>query len=137
MYLTPDGRHLTYVSENGRRVMQFDLANGRQLPDLFALPPDDAMGTCGLARHPDGPLMMATGSGIALFDDEGRVMRRLDVPARKGWTRVQLSKDGLTFFVGNFFDGIIQRRDLRTFSVVAERDIGRKFSLTGIAEYWG
>jgi sugar lactone lactonase YvrE len=137
MYLTPDGRRLIYVSENGRRVMQFDLAAGRQLPDLFVLSPDEAVGTCGLALHPDGHLMMATGSGAAVFDAQGKVVRRIDVPERKGWSRLQRSKDGTTFYISNFFDGIVQRRDLATFAVVAERDIGRRYSLTGIAEYVG
>jgi sugar lactone lactonase YvrE len=137
MYLTPDGARLIYVSENGRRVMQYDLNAGAQLPELFTLPPHDSIGTCGLALHPDGALMMATGSGAAVFDAHGKVISQIDLPERKGWSRLQRSKDGKTFFVSNFFDGVIQRRDLRTFEILAEQNIGRKYSLTGIAEYKG
>lgn len=135
MYLVPDGSKLIYVSENGRRVMQFDLLNGAQLPDLFVLPPHDSIGTCGLALHPDGGLMMATGSAAALYDFSGHIIRPIDIPARKGWSRLQRAKDGKTFFISNFFEGLIQRRDLATFNVIAEHDIGRKYSLTGIAEF--
>lgn len=137
MYVTPDGTRLIYVSENGRRVMQFDLLNSTQLPDLFVLPPHESIGTCGLALHPNGLLMMATGSGAALFDQTGKVVERIDVPAHKGWSRLQRAKDGKTFFISNFFEGIIQRRDLSTLKVLAEHDIGRKYSLTGIAEFMG
>jgi sugar lactone lactonase YvrE len=135
MYVADNGARLIYVSENGRRVMQYDLTKGAQLPDLFVLPPDDAVGTCGLALHPDGALMMATGSMAALFDASGQVIRRIDIPERKGWSRLQRAKDGKTFFISNFFEGVIQRRDLTTLEVVAQRDIGRKYSLTGIAEF--
>ncbi len=137
MYLQLDGSKLIYVSENGARVMQYDLLNGRQLPDLFVLATRDGFGTCGLALHPDGALMMATGSGAAVFDQQGHIIRTIDVPERKGWSRLQRSKDGRTFFISNFFDGVIQRRDLKTFEVLAQHDIGRKYSLTGIAEFKG
>jgi len=137
MYVVPDGSRLIYVSENGRRVMQYDLANSKQLPDVLVLPPDDTIGTCGLALHPDGLLMMATGSGAAVFDRQGKVVRRIDVPERKGWSRLQRAKDGQSFYISNFFEGIIQRRDLQSFEVLAQHDIGRKYSLTGIAEYMG
>ena len=137
MYVTPDSARLIYVSENGRRVMQFDLKSGTQAPDLFTLAADDAGGTCGLALHPDGSLMMAKGSAAALYDHTGKIIRRIDVPERKGWSRLQRSKDGKTFYISNFFDGIIQRRDLATLEVLAQHDIGRKYSLTGIAEFMG
>jgi hypothetical protein len=137
MYVTPDSARVIYGSENGRRVMQFDLHHQKQLPDLFVLPPEESVGTCGLALHPDGTLMMATGSGAALFDAHGNVARRIDVPERKGWSRLQRSKDAKTFFISNFFDGVIQRRDLNTLQVLAQRYIGRKYSLTGIAEFRG
>jgi hypothetical protein len=90
-----------------------------------------------LALHPDGHLMMATGSGAAVFDRDGRVVRRIDVPERKGWSRLQRAKDGQSFFISNFFEGVIQRRSLETFEVLAQHDIGRKYSLTGIAEFAG
>ena len=137
MYLLPDGSKLIYVSENGRRVMQFDLVQGVQLPDLFVMPAHESVGTCGMALHPDGGMMMATGSAAALYDLSGQMVRPIDVPERKGWSRLQRSKDDQTFFVSNFFEGIIQRRDLSTFKVLAEHDIGRKYSLTGIAECAG
>jgi len=135
MYVTDAGARLIYVSENGRRVMQFDLKAATQVPDLFVLPPDDTIGTCGLALHPDGSLMMATGSMAALFDGAGKIIRRIDIPERKGSSRLQRAKDHKTFFISNFFEGVIQRRDLATLEVVAQRDIGRKYSLTGIAEF--
>jgi hypothetical protein len=81
--------------------------------------------------------MMATGSGAALFDQTGKVVERIDVPERKGWSRLQRAKDDKTFFISNFFEGLIQRRELATLKVIAQHDIGRKYSLTGIAEFMG
>ena len=134
MTLAPDGHTLLYVSETGRRVMRYDLAAQRQLDDVIVFAADDPRGTYGLACTPDGRVLMATGSGAAMFAADGSLIRTYDVPERRGWSRLQLSQDPTRFWLSNFFEGILQQRDVETGALIREHDIGRKYSLCGLAE---
>ncbi len=134
MTLAADGRTLLYVSETGRRVMRYDLAQRQQLPDLLVLAADDPRGTYGLACTPDGRVLMATGSGAAMFAADGSLIRSYDIPERRGWSRLQLSRDPTRFWLSNFFEGILQQRDVESGELIREHDIGRKYSLCGLAE---
>lgn len=133
--LHADGKTLYYVSEGGRRVMRYDLAERRQLPDFLVLAKDDPRGACGVEITKDGRVLMATGSGCVLFAPDGSVLKIYDIPARKGWARIQWANEERTqFWINNFFDGIVQKRDLETGRVLIEHNVGRKFSLCGLAE---
>lgn len=133
--LHPDGKTLYYVSEGGRRVMRYDLASRRQLPDFLVLEKDDPRGACGVEIAMDGRVLMATGSGCVLFAPDGSLLKTYDLPPRKGWARIQWANAARTqFWINNFFDGIVQKRDLETGAVHLEHDVGRKFSLCGLAE---
>lgn len=134
MTLAPDGHTLLYVSETGRRVMRYDLAARRQLDDLLVLAADDPRGTYGLACTPDGRVLMATGSGAAMFAADGSLIRSYDIPERRGWSRLQLSLDPTRFWLSNFFEGVLQQRDVESGELIREHDIGRKYSLCGLAE---
>jgi len=134
MTLAADGQTLIYVSETGRRVMRYDLAARRQLDDLLVLGADDPRGTYGLACTPDGRVLMATGNGAAMFAADGSQLKTYDIPERRGWSRLQLSQDPTRFWLSNFFEGILQQRDVETGALLREHDIGRKFSLCGLAE---
>lgn len=134
MTLAPDGHTLLYVSETGRRVMRYDLASRRQLDDLLVLAADDPRGTYGLACTPDGRVLMATGSGAAMFAADGSLIRSYDIPERRGWSRLQLSLDPTRFWLSNFFEGVLQQRDVESGELIREHDIGRKYSLCGLAE---
>ena len=134
MTLAPDGHTLLYVSETGRRVMRYDLAAQRQLDDVIVFAADDPRGTYGLACTPDGRVLMATGSGAAMFAADGSLIRTYDVPERRGWSRLQLSQDPTRFWLSNFFEGILQQRDVETGALIREHDIGRRYSLCGLAE---
>ncbi|MGA0018485.1 MAG: hypothetical protein ACO3IL_00665 [Steroidobacteraceae bacterium] len=134
MSLAADGRTLVYVSETGRRVMRFDLQRREQLDDWLCLPDDTTDGTYGLICLPDGRLLMATGMGAAMFDSAGQLIQRYDVPERKGWSRLQASAEPGKFWLSNFFDGILQQRDIETGELIREHDIARKYSLCGLAE---
>lgn len=134
MTLAPDGHTLLYVSETGRRVMRYDLAARRQLDDLLVLAADDPRGTYGLACTADGRVLMATGSGAAMFAGDGTLIRTYDIPERRGWSRLQLAQDPGRFWLSNFFEGILQQRDVETGALIREHDIGRKYSLCGLAE---
>lgn len=137
MTLAPDGHTLVYVSETGRRVMRYDLESRRQLDDLLVFAADDSRGTYGLACTPDGRVLMATGTGAAMFGSDGALIRTYDIPERRGWSRLQLSLDPTRFWLSNFFEGILQQRDVETGALIREHDIHRKYSLCGLAEVPG
>lgn len=134
MTLGPDGHTLIYVSETGRRVMRYDLAARRQLEDFLVLDAEDPRGTYGLGCLPDGRVLMATGMGAAMFAADGSLLKTYDIPERRGWSRLQLSQDPGRFWLSNFFEGILQQRDIETGELLREHDIRRKYSLCGLAE---
>jgi hypothetical protein len=134
MTLAPDGRTLIYVSETGRRVMRYDLEARRQCSDFLVLAADDPRGTYGLACTPDGRILMATGTGAVMFGADGTVLKTYDIPERRGWSRLQLSQQRGSFWLSNFFEGLLQQRDIESGELLREHDIGRKFSLCGLAE---
>lgn len=135
MSLEADRRALRYVSEGGRRVMRIAPDGAGQLPDLLQLAKDDPRGTCGIATLPDGGLLMATGKGCCRLDADGNIVEDYDVPAAPGWSRVTLAADGMSFFLNNFFSGVVERRSVVDGRVLASHDIGRKYSLCGLVEY--
>lgn len=134
MTLGPDEHTLIYVSETGRRVMRYDLAARRQLEDFLVFDAEDPRGTYGLGCLPDGRVLMATGMGAAMFAADGSLLKTYDIPERRGWSRLQLSQDPGRFWLSNFFEGILQQRDIETGELLREHDIRRKYSLCGLAE---
>jgi len=135
MSLEAGGNVLRYVSEGGRRVMRIEPEGAGQLPDLLTLAKDDPRGSCGIATLPDGGLLMATGKGCCRLDADGNIVEDYDVPAQPGWSRVTLAADGVSFFLNNFFTGVVERRSVAGGRVLARHDIGRKYSLCGLVEY--
>lgn len=132
--LSANQQTVFYVSEAGRRVLRYSIAEQKQLPDALVLSADDPRGTYGLQVLADGRLLMATGIGCCLFSADGTLITKYDVPERKGWTRAKLALDGRHFFLGNFLDGLLQKRELATGNVVQELDVERKGSLTSVME---
>ena len=134
MTLAPDGYTLIYVSETGRRVMRYDLAARRQLADFLLFGAEDPRGTYGLGCLSDGRVLMATGMGAAMFSADGSLLKTYEIPERRGWSRLQVSQDAGRFWLSNFFDGILQQREIETGELIRELDIRRKYSLCGLAE---
>jgi hypothetical protein len=135
MSLGPDGRTLHYVSENGRRLMRWDIETRSQLPDLLQLAPDDPRGTFGPAARADGRVWMATGSGAVLIGHDGRIEREVAASRPRGWSRLTLALDGASFYLGNFIEGLLEKRDADSGELILTHDIHRKYSLSGVAEY--
>jgi hypothetical protein len=133
--LGPDGRTLHYVSENGRRLMRWDIETRSQLPDLLRLAPDDPRGTFGPAVRADGKVWMATGSGAVLIGTDGRIEREVAASRPRGWSRLTLSLDGSGFYLGNFIEGLLEKRDADSGELLLTHDIHRRYSLSGVAEY--
>jgi hypothetical protein len=133
--LDPLGERLLYASENGRRILQFDLAMHRQRKDFLELADNDPRGTFGLDQLPDGRVLMATGLGASLFSPRGKELLRYPIDERRGWSRVALSNDNRSFFVNNFLEGIIERRRIDNGKLVRRHDVQHRHSLCGIVEY--
>jgi sugar lactone lactonase YvrE len=133
--LGPDGRTLHYVSENGRRLMRWDIETRSQLPDLLRLDADDPRGTFGPAVRADGRVWMATGAGAVLIGPDGRIEREIAATRPRGWSRLTLALDGASFYLGNFIEGLLEKRDADSGELILTHDIHRKYSLSGVAEY--
>lgn len=136
--LADDDRRMIFVSETGRKVMQYDLASRRQLPDLadFTGNPDVPM-VLVMNPLPDGRLPISTGKGFLVMDPKtGAVLRNYPLEGM-GWAAVNSSADGGHAIIGNFFTGDIVKVRLADGAIVARNNVGQKESLSGIAEYPG
>ncbi len=127
----PDIVH--YVSEAGSRLSRYDINARRQLPDLHIFAEGDAR-TYGLAIRDNGDVVMATGNGAVRLDPDGRIIQTYVVPTPRGWTRTALSADGRHFYLGNFMEGLLHRRDIETGDIVASLDVGLRGALTAVVE---
>lgn len=129
------GRVAVYLSEGGRRILRHDLRAHRQLPDLIAFAADDVRRAYGVAVLPDGRTLVATGGGALLLDRSGRQLADWPASPARGWTRVTPSRDGTSFFLNNFLEGLIERRRLADGGITATHDIARRCALCGIADF--
>jgi len=137
--LTDDGKRMIYISETGDRVMQYDLANDRQLPDLAnfgemeGAPPMVLV----MAQMPGGDLVIGTGRSIVFLDQySGEMTRQIEFDT-SGWAAVAPSTDSGHLLLGNFFSGEFVKVRVEDGVVVARNSIGENNSLSGIAQYPG
>ncbi len=129
---------LIFLSETGPRVMQYDLRNDRQLPDLkdFAGDPDIPM-VLVMNRLPDGRLLVSTGQGFLVLDpSSGQVLRRYRLEGA-GWAAIAPSVEGHFALVGNFFSGEVLKVRLVDGVIMSRANVGQKRSLSGIAQFPG
>lgn len=136
--LTDDDTRMIYVSENGNRVMQYDLKNHRQLPDLASFKGDPAVPmVLVMNAAPDGTLLISTGKGFLTMDPKsGKVLRNYPLEGM-GWAAVNASPDGRHVIIGNFFTGEVVKVRLADGAIVARNNVGQKKSLSGVAQYPG
>ncbi len=133
--IAPDDQTIYYVSESGRRLCRYDTQSGSQLDDFLAFTDEDSLRTYGMGVLPGGEVLMACSSGAVLFGPEGEILRSYDVPFDKGWTRAKLALDGEHFYLSNFTQGLLQRRNIETGKVVNELSTGLKCSMLSLTEY--
>ena len=133
--LGDDDRTVHYASEAGRRLCRYDTESRQQLADFITLAEDDPMRTYGMGLLPTGEVLMATGSGAALFSPRGEILKTYDVPFKSGWTRAKPSLDGRHFYLSNFLHGLLQRREIATGEVVTELNTALKCSLLSLTEH--
>ena len=136
--LADNDSRLIFVSETGKRVMQYDLKNDKQLPDLadFTSNPDVPM-VLVMNATPDGRLLISTARGFLVMDPKtGAVLRNYPLEGM-GWAAVNSSPDGQFAVIGNFFSGDIVKVRLSDGTIVARNNVGQKESLSGIAQFPG
>ncbi len=136
--LKDNGKRLLYVSETGKVVKQYDLANDRQLPDLarFDKDPDMPM-VLVMNVMPDGNLLISNAAGFVIMDpDNGKVLRNYKLEGM-GWAAVNAGFDGQYAFTGNFWTGEVVKVRLSDGAVVARANVGQRESLSGIAQFPG
>ena len=132
--LEDDGQRMIYISETGNRVMQYDLAADRQLPDLALLEGNMAL---IMTQMPDRTLVIATGASLLLMDpDDGRILKTVAIGS-SGWAAVTPAIDAGHVLLGNFFTGEFIKLRLADETVVARATINEQRSLSGIAQYAG
>ncbi len=136
--LADNDTRMIFVSETGKRVLQYDLINQKQLPDLanFENNPDVPM-VLVMNAMPGGQLLVSTAKGFLLMDPKtGAVLRNYPLEGR-GWAAVNSSPDGQFAVIGNFFSGEIVKVRLSDGAIVARNNVGQKESLSGIAQFPG
>ena len=135
MTYDPQNAVLYYASEGGRRVARYNLGTAEQEPDYILFDESDTARTYGLGLLANGDMLMATGNGACRMNVDGEIVQTYDVSIEKGWTRISLvGPNADTFYLNNFLEGILQRRDIESGEVLVEFDIERKCSLCGVAE---
>jgi hypothetical protein len=138
--LSPDQRTLVYCSETGPRLMRYDLADDRQLPDLqcFAppFPPGPPPMFFAMDFASDGALWVLRGAALHLVDAAGRSVRQLPLEGF-GWALIDCTQDGAHALVSNFFTGEVAKIALADGSKVASYATGAPKAVAGLAEYTG
>ena len=137
--LSADGKRMIYCSETGNRVMQYDLEQRKQLPDLRVFDPakgEPAM-IVFMDSLADGTLIVATGAQVLLLDpDTGATLNTIDMP-NNGWAAVSAAVEPGHILAGNFFTGEFVKVRVADGEIVARADIGEQRSLSGIAQFPG
>ena len=133
--LMPDGRTLVYISETGPRVMRYDLADQRQLPDLHRYEEDGRPKCFDMAIDGDGNVVICMGTRIDIIDGSGKVIDSVGLPGDvRGWSVICADRDPRYMYVANWFTGALIKLELSTGGVLAETQIEPK-CVAGLAQY--
>lgn len=136
--LADHGTRMIYISETGNRVMQYDLANDKQLPDLKVFDDhEEIFMVLTMMPMVDGSLLISTGNGMVTLDQNtGEIIKYYDMDSG-GWAACAPTADGENIIVGNFFSGQVVLVSVETGEVVQSDFIGQNNSLSGVAQYPG
>lgn len=136
--LTDNGKRMIYISETGTRVLQYDLANDKQLPDLANFDEDERVAmVLVMSQLLDGNLLITSGDTFFVMDrNTGEILVQHELETF-GWAAAAPSIDGKHVLMGNFFDGDVAKFDLKTGEITAKGNIGERESLSGLAQFPG
>ena len=131
--LSPDESTIVYTSETGPRLMQYDVVNGRQLPDLVSYPEGQREMFFGMAFDGGGALLVARGNRVDVLDPQGGVVNSYPLEGF-GWAIVAPCAGDEHLLATNFFSGMVAKVDRNNGEVVASANIGVERSVAGVAE---
>lgn len=138
MTLSADETTAIYLSETGKRIMQYDLVNAKQLPDLFAFGDEGADAekfTAGIARTQDDKLLVSHVYSASLYSMSGELLKEFtDIPRDRGWAAIWACNDGQSFLIGNFFTGRMEKRSLADGSLLGAVDTELVYKLSEMCE---
>lgn len=138
----PSGEVITYLTDLGMRVLRYDVANDRQLPDLVTYPGGEEYvrkWTTGVDYLDDGTLLLLRGSFIDFINADGESLRTLTLD-EYGYAMITISSDQRHVFVTNIFTGVMSKVDIERGEIVGQIDTGMakpQRSLAGVAEFSG
>ena len=136
--LADDGNRMIYISENGTRIMHYDLKNDRQLIDLGWIDDDSSVPMLlVMTALADDRLLISTNVGFIIVDqNSGDILEKHELGGM-GWAAITPGIDGEHVIVGNFFSGDVVKYNLAERKIVARNSIGEKNSLSGVAQFPG
>jgi hypothetical protein len=141
----PSGEFITYTTETSRRLMRYDIRNDRQMPDLAAYTDADPFDRSDRrwfiapAYLADGRLLCTDATGLAIYDEEGKMLRHIDLPGY-GWAQVAPDVDERYAVAANVWTGVAARIDLKEEKILQQMDTGFTApfrSLAGLAVFRG
>ncbi len=109
--LSADGNSLIYVSETGPRLMRYDLANGRQLPDIPRNTDLQPQMHFALAALSSARLLISMGNRLDLINEAGDELRIYPLQGF-GWSVIGISPNEDFAYIGNWYDGTLAKLDL-------------------------
>jgi len=138
LVLADDDTRAIYISETGNRILQYDLKNKKQLPDLAVFNDDPQVRMLlWMTRLDQNTLLAITGANMVTIDQNtGKVLREYKM-GTFGWAAATPSIDGKFILVGNFMDGDVAKVSIYDGTVVARANIGETRSLSGVAQFPG
>jgi outer membrane protein assembly factor BamB len=132
--LSADGKVLHYTSESGPRLMRYDLAADRQLPDLLAFPENTGQFFFDVAFDRRGRLLAVRGLTVDALDaSDGAVLQSYPVTPF-GWASLSIPVTDTHVYASNFFTGDLVKISLADGRVLAKTNVGVRKSLSGAAE---
>lgn len=135
LVLCEDGNTVIYLSETGKRIMQYDLAEKRQLDDVLDFDGDEEKFTAGICMTKNGDLLISHVYGASLYSRAGQLLKEYtDIPRDRGWAAIWTCEDGTSFLIGNFFTGRVEKRCLETGKLLGEIETGLVYKLSEICE---
>ncbi len=133
--LSDDGDTAIYLSETGKRVMQYNMATSCQLDDLLVFEDEDDKFTAGISKTKGGNFLISHVYGVDLYSATGELLKEFtDIPRDRGWAAVWACEDGKSFLVGNFFTGRIEKRCLTTGDLLGEISTNLVYKLSEMCE---
>lgn len=131
--LSNDQNCLIYVSETGSRLMRYDIANARQLPDIRSYPDGQGKMFFDLTAISDERLLICMGDRLELISERGDELRNYPLEGF-GWSVVAVDRGEQFAYVGNWFTGQVGKLSLEDGQLKTVTDVSEK-CMAGMAVF--